>query len=107
MTRRLRAQKGEVDETPDVAPGDAIAFGQLLERSGASGGEFLKPCPPARDRLDQRGFTSRSLVLYRHPGSGDGVLIEFGSVVGAVQCAIAIVSALFDRTRTGKAGGCR
>ena len=28
---QLRAQKGEVDETPDVAPGDAVAFGQLLE----------------------------------------------------------------------------
>src|ERR1700674_4817160 len=61
---QLGAQKGEVDETPDIATGDAIALGQFSQRSGASG-KLLEPRAPARDRLDQRGVTSRSLVLYR------------------------------------------
>src|SRR5438552_7267475 len=55
---QLGAQKGEVDEAPDIATGDAVALGQFPQRSGASGGKFLEPCAPARDRLDQRGVTS-------------------------------------------------
>ena len=39
----LRAQKSEVDQTPDVAPGDAFTGGQLMQRSGATGGQLLKP----------------------------------------------------------------
>src|SRR6202521_5058345 len=63
---QLGAQKGEVDETPDIATGDAIALGQFQQRAGASGGKLLEPRPPARDRLDQRGVTSRAAVLYCH-----------------------------------------
>jgi len=44
---QLGAQKGEVDESPDIATGDAIALGQFPQRSGASGGELLEPRPPA------------------------------------------------------------
>src|ERR1700738_1417524 len=33
---QLGAQKGEVDETPDIATGDAVALGQLPQRSRAS-----------------------------------------------------------------------
>ena len=62
---QLRAQKGEVDETPDIARSDAIALGQLAERSGASSGELPKPRPPAGDRFDQRRIASRALVLLR------------------------------------------
>src|SRR6201993_2141785 len=62
---QLRAQEGKANETPDVAPGDAVALGQFLERSNAAGGELLKPRAPARDRLDQRRITSRSVVLLR------------------------------------------
>src|SRR6266446_3835102 len=63
---QLGAQKGEVDEAPDIATGDAVALGQFPQRSGASGGKLLEPRPPARDRLDQRGVTSRDFVLYCH-----------------------------------------
>ena len=62
---QLRAQEGKANETPDVAPGDAVTLGQFLERSNAAGGELLKPRAPARDRLDQRRITSRSVVLLR------------------------------------------
>src|SRR6202521_6054904 len=62
---QLRAQEGEANETANVAPGYAITFGQLLQGSGAARGEFLKPRAPARDRLDQRRITSRSVVLLR------------------------------------------
>ena len=62
---QLRAQEGEADETPNVAPGDAVTLGQLLERSNAARGELLKPRAPARDRLDQRRITSPSVVLLR------------------------------------------
>src|SRR3984893_4839314 len=60
---QLGAQKGEVDEAPDIATGDAGALGQLPQRSGASGGKLLEPRAPARDRLDQRRVASRSVVL--------------------------------------------
>ena len=40
---QLRAQEGEANETPNIAPGNTVTLGQLLERSGAAGGELLKP----------------------------------------------------------------
>ena len=40
---QLRAQEGEANETPNVAPGNAVTLGQLLKRSGAAGGKLLKP----------------------------------------------------------------
>jgi len=55
---QLGAQKGEVDEAPDIATGDAVALGQFPQRSGASGGKLLEPRSSARDRLDQRGVAS-------------------------------------------------
>src|SRR5438132_7412543 len=61
---QLGAQKGEVDQAPDIATGDAVALGQFADRSGASGGKLLEPRAPARDRLDQRGVASRAVVLY-------------------------------------------
>src|SRR5438874_5852047 len=63
---QLGAQKGKVDEAPDIATGDAVALGQFADRSGASGGKLLEPRAPARDRLDQRGVTSRAVVLHCH-----------------------------------------
>src|SRR5229473_163786 len=63
---QLGAQKGEVDEAPDIATGDAVALGQFPQRSGASSRKLLEPRVPARDRLDQRGVTFRAVVLYCH-----------------------------------------
>ena len=40
---QLWAQERNVNEAANVAPGDAIAVGQILERSGAAGGQLLKP----------------------------------------------------------------
>src|SRR5580693_294591 len=57
---QLRAQEGEAYETANVAPGNAVTLGQLVERTGAAGGELLKPRAPARNRLDQRRITSRT-----------------------------------------------
>src|SRR5947209_4086115 len=37
---QLGAQKGEVDQAPNIAAGDAVALGQFAERSGASGGKL-------------------------------------------------------------------
>src|SRR5438445_13591017 len=62
---QLRAQEGETNESANVAPGNAVMLGQLLERSGAAGGELLKPCAPPRNRLDQSRVTSRAVVLLR------------------------------------------
>ena len=36
---QLRAQEGEANETANVAPGNAVTLGQLLERSGAAADE--------------------------------------------------------------------
>src|SRR5438128_12127699 len=60
---QLGAQKGEVDEAPDIATGDAVALGQFPQRSRASGGKLFEPRAPAGDRLDQRGVALRSVVL--------------------------------------------
>src|ERR1700682_783246 len=49
---QVRAEKGEANQTANVAPGYAITFGHLLQGSGAARGELLKPRAPARDRLD-------------------------------------------------------
>src|SRR5437868_8299342 len=62
---QLRAQEGETNETANVAPGNAITLGQLLKRSGAAGGELLKPRAPPRNRLDQSRVTSRAVLLRR------------------------------------------
>src|SRR5436309_8429685 len=62
---QLRVQEGEANETANVAPGNAITLGQLLERSGAAADELLKPRAPARNRLDQRRITSRAVLLRR------------------------------------------
>src|SRR3974390_3596649 len=40
---QLRAQEGKANQTPDVAPGDAVTLGQFLERSKPAGGELLHP----------------------------------------------------------------
>src|SRR5262249_33035720 len=53
---KLRAQEGEIDEAPDVAPGDALAVGKLMQRSSPPGGELFKPGAPAGD-----GFLGGSL----------------------------------------------
>src|SRR6516164_3888370 len=60
---QLWAQEGETNKTPDVAPADAVAFGQLLQRSRAAGNQLVKPRPSACNRLDQRRIASRSRVL--------------------------------------------
>src|SRR5437762_538195 len=49
---QLRAQEGEANETANVAPGNPVTPGQLLERSGATNRELLKPRSPLRNRLD-------------------------------------------------------
>src|SRR4051794_34527022 len=59
----LRAQEGETNESANVAPGNAVTLGQLLKRSGAAGGELLKPRAPPRNRLDESRVTSRAVVL--------------------------------------------
>src|SRR4029078_11386554 len=62
---QLRAQEGEANETANVAPGNAVTLGQLLERSGAAADELLKPRASPRNRLDQRRITSRAVLLRR------------------------------------------
>src|ERR1700731_3451290 len=60
---QLGTQKGEVDEAPDIATGNAVALGQFPQRSRASGSKLFEPRAPAGDRLDQRGVAFRSVVL--------------------------------------------
>src|ERR1700719_2155025 len=62
---QLRAQEGEANETANVAPGNAVTLGQLLEGSGAAADELLKPRAPPRNRLDQRRITSGTVLLRR------------------------------------------
>src|SRR5882762_2187803 len=89
---QLGAQKGEVDEAADIATRDAVALGQFPQRSGAAGGKLLEPRSPARDRLDQRGVTSRAVVLHcysrQHQPHFDTVALE-GHRRGKLDWAVA------------------
>src|SRR6516162_1564547 len=58
---QLWAQEGQTNKTPDVAPADAVAFGQLLQRSRAAGDQLVKPRASACNRLDQRWIASRRI----------------------------------------------
>src|SRR6516165_533993 len=58
---QLWPQEGQTNKTPDVAPADAVAFGQLLQRSHAAGDQLVKPHPSACNRLDQRRIASRRI----------------------------------------------
>jgi hypothetical protein len=40
---KLWAQEGEANQTPDVAPGDPVALGQLVERPVASSSNHVRP----------------------------------------------------------------
>src|SRR6201982_15114 len=62
---QLRAQEGEPNETANVAPGNAVTLGQVLERSGAAADELLKPRAPPRNRLDEGRINSRAVLLRR------------------------------------------
>src|SRR3984893_13016782 len=62
---QLRAQEGETNESANVTPRNAVAFGQFLEGSGAAADELLEPRAPPRNRLDQRRITSRAVPLLR------------------------------------------
>src|ERR1700730_7734868 len=92
---QLRAQEGEANETANVAPGNAVTLGQLLERSGAAADELLKPRAPPRNRLDQRRITSRAVLLLRQSGQnqfGFGAAPREGGcrrqLDGAVTCGL-------------------
>ena len=58
----------EANKTANVASSDPVTPSQLLERSGAADGEFLKPSAAARNRLDQRRITCRAVLLLRKSG---------------------------------------
>src|SRR5205823_9310017 len=75
---QLRAQESETNESANVAPGNAVTLGQLLNRSGAAGGELLKPRAPPRNRLDQSRVTSRAVLLLRQSGQN-----QFGFATAA------------------------
>ena len=53
-----RAQEGQADVPPDLAPADAVTLGQFLKRSSAAGGQLVKPRAPACNCLEERRITS-------------------------------------------------
>ena len=60
---QLWAQEGQTNKTPDVAPADPIALGQLLQRSRAAADQLAKPRSSACNRLDQRRIALRRMVV--------------------------------------------
>src|SRR3984957_17701237 len=95
---QLRAQEGEANETANVAPGNAVTLGQLLERSGAAADEFLKPRAPPRNRLDQRRITSRAVLLRRQSGQNQ---FGFGTAPREGGCRRQLDGAVTCRLRCG------
>src|SRR5271155_5591224 len=95
---QLRAHEGEANETADIAPANAVTLGQLLERSGAAGGELLKPRAPPRNRLDQRRITSRAVLLLRQSGQNQ---FGFGTAPRKGDCSRQLDSAVARGLRSG------
>src|SRR5689334_11405930 len=58
---QLRAQEGEANETANVAPGNAVTLGQLLERPS---GRFFSNIRPAKWSIVALS-PPRSVVLFR------------------------------------------
>src|SRR6516165_7875346 len=93
---QLWAQEGQANQTPDVAPADAVAFGQLLQRSRAAGDQLVKPRPSACNRLDQSRIASRRMVVLcveqNKPGPDTAPLDADGggqldsAVAGRIRC---------------------
>ena len=65
---QLRAQEGEANETANVAPGNAVTLGQLLERSGAAADELLKPRAPRAIALISAGSHLELCFCGANPG---------------------------------------
>ena len=90
------AQEGQTNKTSDVAPADAVAFGQLLQRPRTAGAQLLKPRTSARNRLDQRRIASRRMVVLcveQHkpcpdtaPLDADGRGQLDSAVAGSIRC---------------------
>src|SRR5947209_5771753 len=95
---QLRAQEGETNEAANVAPGNAVTLGQFLKRSDAAGGELLKPCAPARNRLDQSRVTSRAVVLLRQSGQNQ---FGFGAAPREGDCRPQLDSVVTSICRCG------
>ena len=94
---QLWAQEGQTNKTPYITPADAVAFGQLLQRSRSAGDQLLKPRAPACNRLDQRQIASRRMVVLcveqeNKPGPDTAPLDADGrgqldsAVAGCIQC---------------------
>src|SRR6516165_4149922 len=93
---QLWAQEGQTNKTPDVAPADAVAFGQLLQRSRAAADQLVKPHASACNRLDQRRIASRRMIVLcveqNKPGPGTAPLDADGrgqldsAVAGCIRC---------------------
>ena len=91
---QLRAQEGEADEYGECSAGKCRHAGQLLERSGAAGGQLLKPRAPPRNRLAEGRITSRAAVLLRQsgqyqPGFDTAVLFKATAAVSWTALSLA------------------
>jgi hypothetical protein len=66
---QLRAQEGKVNETPDVAPANGATLGQILQRSGATGGESSNHPRPRAMALISAGSHLEAWFCGANPGS--------------------------------------
>ena len=70
-----RAQECQADEAPDVASAGALTLGHFLNRSGAAGGQLLKPRPPTCERLISTGSHLEPWFCSATPGSSSLVSV--------------------------------
>src|SRR6516165_1463749 len=92
----LWAQEGQTNKTPYIAAADAVAFGQLLQRSRAAADQLVKPHASACNRLDQSRIASRRMVVLcveqNQPGPDTAPLDADGggqlesAVAGCIRC---------------------
>ena len=87
ITRRLAA----------ILAADVVGYARMMEADEAGTHSALQ-------RIWDETFNPA--VAARHgrivKRMGDGVLVEFGSVVEAVECAVAIQRTMFERNRTAR-----
>ena len=75
-----------------ILAADVAGYSRMMEADGEGTLEWLKAL--RREVLDQQIAEHHGRIVKT---TGDGLLIEFGSVVDAVRCAVAVQQAMPER----------
>ena len=94
------AQEGATRRLTAILAADVAGYSRLMGADEEGTLDRLNAC--RRDVLDPAFFDHRGRIVKT---TGDGILAEFGSVVDAVRCAVAIQESMAERNGAAPADG--